>query len=59
MRKILPEPRDITSVLAKKYKNGWEKAYVLAVCAGRIGYALIPWAFLYVLLKLFGGGIVA
>lgn len=59
MRKILPEPRDVTSVLAKKNKNGWEKAYVLAVCAGRIGYALIPWAFLYVLLKLFGGGIVA
>ncbi len=59
MHRILPEPRDLTSVLAKKNKNGWEKVYVLAVCVGRIGYALIPWAFLYVMLNLFGGCVIA
>lgn len=45
-------------MLAKKSKNGWEKVYVLAVCVGRIGYELIPWAFLYVLLNLFGGCVI-
>lgn len=45
-------------MLAKKSKNGWERVYVLAVCVGRIGYALIPWAFLYVILTLFGGGVI-
>ena len=45
-------------MLAKKNKNGWERVYVFAVCVGRIGYALIPWAFLYVLLTLFGGCVI-
>lgn len=58
MYRILSEPKGITSVQAKKNKNRWEKVYVFAVCVGRIGYALIPWAFLYVLLTLFGGGVV-
>lgn len=55
MYRILPEPKDVTSMLAKKNKNRWEKVYVFAICVGRVGYALIPWAFLYVLLTLFGG----
>lgn len=46
-------------MLAKKNKNRWEMVYVFAVCVGRIGYALIPWAFLYVLLTLFGGRVIA
>lgn len=58
MYRILSEPKGITSVLAKKNKNRWEKVYVFAVCVGRIGYALIPWAFLYVLLTLFGGCVI-
>lgn len=59
MYRILTEPKDITSVLAKKNKNRWGKMYVFAIRVGRIGYALIPWAFLYVLLTLFGGRVIA